>query len=353
MTRKLKAVVFPRPNEVEFQEFDLPPCGAEDVVVKTHYSMVSSGTELRMWSGKAQFPMIPGYAAVGEIIEVGAKVVGYRRGDLISGRSCPRFVPGINAPCGGHMSFQVYPATGEDRPVLLPAGAQPLDYVITEIASICQRGVAAAAPQPAETAVVLGQGVIGAFSAAWLHAAGCHVIVADLEEGRLERTRKWSQGQVATVRISAEGAAERILAMLNGGADIVVESSGSIPGVKMALSLVRGKPRNQGGSAYYRGEPIATFAGSWPRLVMQASYTELVSLAPHGFYPGEGLTILCPADRSLEDRQKTVKAIQKGVLRAADFLDQVVPSTAAPAIYSSLRDDKGRCFSAVFDWTQG
>jgi threonine dehydrogenase-like Zn-dependent dehydrogenase len=313
--------------------------------------MVSSGTELRMLSGHASFPMIPGYSSVGEIVEIGAKVRGYRVGDLVSGRSCPRFVPGINAACGGHMSGQVFPATGEDRCVLLPPGADPLDFVATEISSISLRGVDAAAPQPGETAIVLGQGLIGAFSAAWLHARGCHVVVADREERRLARARAWSGGTVATVNIGEPDAVDRLLALVNGGADIIVESSGTIPGVQTAYGLIRATPRSAPGSPYYRGEPIATHAGQWPRLVFQASYTQEVTIHPHGFYPGEGVTIITPADRSLEDRQKAMKAIWKGAIKSKDFIDRIAKCENAPEAYRGLRDDKDANFSLVFDWT--
>lgn len=44
----------------------------------------------------------------------------------------------------------------------LPAGADPWHYVVTEIAAISWRGVTAAFPAPGETAVVVGQGLIGA-----------------------------------------------------------------------------------------------------------------------------------------------------------------------------------------------
>jgi threonine dehydrogenase-like Zn-dependent dehydrogenase len=350
--RKISAVVFPAPNEIEIQQFELPPCGEDDVVVKTLYSMVSSGTELRTLSGHATFPMIPGYSAIGEIVEIGPQVKGYKVGDLISGRSCPRFIPVINEPCGGHASGQVYPASGEDRPVLLPPGANPMDYVATEISSISLRGVIAAAPQPGETAVVVGQGLIGAFSAAWLHARGCHVVVADVEERRLERALKWSGGKLNAVNVGTPDGEARIQALVNGGADIVVESSGTIPGVKLAYQLIRSTPRSAGGSAYYRGEPISLFPHAWPRLIMQASYTQEVTVHPHGFFPGEGVTILTPGDRALEDRQLAMKGIWKGEIRSADFVDHVIPHTEAPTAYRAMRDDKNANFSIIFDWTK-
>jgi threonine dehydrogenase-like Zn-dependent dehydrogenase len=350
MSHQIKAIVFPEPGKVDVRDFVLPPPGDEDILVKSLYTMVSPGTELRGWSGKADFPMIPGYATIGEVIGVGAKVKGYRVGDLVSGRSCKRFFNDGQFNCGGHQSGHLFPTAGEDRAVLLPAGANPKDYVIAEIAAISRRGVAAARVQPGETALVIGQGLIGSLSAAWLQAAGCHVVVTDLEDGRLQRAM--ARGAFAAVNGKEPDARERLLAHVNGGADIVVESSGSSAGVKLAYSLVGAKPRSypyvEGAS--YRGESMAATAGQWPRLIMQASYTEEVAIHPHGFYPGEGIVILTPADRSLEDRQETVKALAAGRIKAADFVDRILTHREAPDAYKTLRDDKNRYFSVVFDW---
>jgi 2-desacetyl-2-hydroxyethyl bacteriochlorophyllide A dehydrogenase len=350
MKQKIKAVVFPAANQVKVQEFELQECGPEDVLVRSIYSMVSSGTELRCLGGDSHFPMIPGYAVIGEIIALGEKVTGYRVGDLITGRSCPRFVLGINQPCGGHASHHVFPATGEDRPVLLPQGAKPLDYVMAEPGSISLRGVDAAWPQVGETAVVIGQGLIGALSAGWLHARGCRVVVSDFEERRLDRAMGW--GALAAVKGSEPDAEARIRTYINQGADIVVESSGASGGAMLAYSLVRPTPRGAHGSSYYRGEPIQNFVNKWPRLVMQASYDNKVTVHPHGFFPGEGITVITPSDRSWQDRQRSVEGIRKGEIKASSFLDKVISFEEAPTAYFAMRDDKNAIFSLVFDWAK-
>ncbi len=350
MKTRIKAVVFPAANQVRIEEFDLCECGPEDVVVRSIYTMVSSGTELRALGSSRGFPTIPGYATIGEVIQLGEKVTDYQVGDLVTGRSCPRFIPGIHAACGGHASHHVYPATGEDRPVILPVGAKPLDYVVAEISSISLRGVEAAAPQPGETAVVIGHGLIGALSAGWLNSRGCRVIVSDFEQRRLDRALAW--GAAAAIKGSASNARARIQALLNGGADIVVESSGASSGVMLAYHLIRPLPRPAQGNGYYRGEPIGSHTGQWPRLIMQASYDENVSIHPHGFYPGEGITILTPADRSWSDRQKAVEGLRRGQIKASDFVDKVIGFAEAPAAYFAMRDDKNAIFSLVFDWAE-
>ena len=348
MSKKVKAITFTGVNQIEVRSYELGEIGPQDIVVNNRYSMVSSGTELRVLGGhygaSKNYPLIPGYSSVGEVIEVGAEVSGFRVGDLVSCRN-PKPLPGVKSQWGGQASLQVHATSGEDRAVLLPAGAEPLDYVTAEVSAISLRGVTAAAPKRGETAVVLGQGLIGAFSAAWLNAAGCRVIVAELEKGRLERALKWA---AATVNIADTDAEARLHALCNGGADIVVESSGSTKGAMLAYKLIRRKPQNY--SKDYKVEPIQFYHGDWPRLVMQANYIEQVTIDPFGFFPGEGVTIIAPKDRGVEDRQMAIEQYRRGTLKASDFVQTVSSISGAPAAYARLRDDKNNNFSLVFDW---
>ena len=84
---------------------------------------------------------------------------------------------------------------------------------------------------------------------------------------------------------------------------------------------------------------------------MQANYLDRVTIDPFAFIPGEGVTILAPKDRGIEDRQKAIEAIHRGEIRAADFVETLVPFEHAPDAYKTLGDDSGGTFSLVFDWT--
>ena len=349
MNLKAKAIIFTGVNKVAVTECALGKMKPTDIIVRTHYTMVSSGTELRVLAGHygadKKYPLIPGYSSVGEIVEVGSDSNGFRIGDRVSCRN-PNPLPNIQTQWGGQSNIQIHTTTGEDRPVLLPAERDILDYVAVEISAISLRGVTAAAPKPGETAVVLGQGLIGSFSAAWLNACGCRVIVADLEDKRLERAKRWS---AATINAADKDAEARIQALCNGGADIVVESSGTTKGAMMAFSLVRRKPQNYGTD--YKVEPIQFYHDDWPRLIMQANYLEPVTIDPFNFFPGEGVTMLSPSDRGIEDRQKAVDQFRRGTIKATDFLQNIVSFTDAPEAYAALRDDKNNNFSLAFNWT--
>ncbi|MFG0251174.1 MAG: zinc-binding dehydrogenase, partial [Phycisphaeraceae bacterium JB051] len=280
MNKTFRAITFTDVNKVAIGEYELGPCAVDQIVVRTRYTMVSSGTELRVLAGHyeaaGQYPLIPGYSSIGEVIEVGSQVTGYRVGDRVSCRN-PQPVPGIHLHWGGQSGLQVQPATGQGRPILLPKDGDWLDYIAVEISAISLRGVSAAAPKHGETAIVLGQGLIGAFSAAWLNAAGCRVIVADMEQSRLERAKQWSS---ASVNVSEPDAISRIENMCNGGANIVVECSGTPKGAQMAYSLIRQSPNG------HKDEPIDFYQNNWSRLVMQANYVQTVNINPFGFCPG-------------------------------------------------------------------
>ena len=348
MKNSCEAIVFQAKNSVTHGQFALEACGADEIVVKTAYTMVSPGTELRVLGGhygaEGNYPLIPGYCVVGQVVEVGREVKGWRVGDWVTGRN-PKAIAGIKSQWGGQASMHLYRTSGEDRPVLLPKGAEPRDYAIAEVAAISLRGIEAARPVVGETAVVIGQGMIGAFSAAWLVSRGCRVCVVDLEESRLERALNF--GVAAAFSACDVHIAERVGVFCNNGADIVVEASGVIPGVELAYKLVRRKPQAYG--TQYVKEPIGFYHGDWPRIVMQANYIDKITLNPFGFVPGEAAIIASPFDRGVEDRQAAVEAIRTKRIDPAHFIDLVAPYKQAAEAYASLRERTR--FSAIFDWS--
>jgi len=349
MSKTIDAVVYESVDKVAVRKLKLADCGPREIVCESIYTFISPGTELRVLSGDysslGDFPLIPGYSVVAKVVECGYEVKEFKVGDLVSGRN-PKAVPGIKSKWGGQASSHIYSVEGENRPVLLPQGINPLDYVIAEVAAISFRGVEAADPVHGETAVVIGQGQRRAFSAEWLMERGCRVIVCDVDEKRLLKARK--RGVADTVNMADENAMERLAAICNGGADIVVESSGTSAGALASYKLLRKKPQAYG--ADYKAGPISFYHGGWPRLIMQANYIEPVSINPFSFIPGEGITILAPKDRGVEDRQKVVEAIRKGRIKTADFIDAVLPFEQATAGYDGLKNRE--YFSVVYKWNE-
>lgn len=347
MSNSVDVILFEKSEQIGLGNVSLGACGPDEVICETLYSTISPGTELRMLAGhygtEGKFPFIPGYSSVGRIVSVGAEAMGWRVGDLVNSRNTLPF-DGINTLYGAHASAKKLPASGVDRPVHLPVDADPLDYVLTDVAAISLRGVEAAAPQPGETAVVIGQGLIGALSAAWLVLAGCRVIVVDFEASRLERAL--ANGVAFGVSPGESDAVARIQTICNGGADVVVEASGSAAGVEMALKLLRKKPQNY--SSNYMVEPIRFYGGDWPRLVFQANYLQPIPWKPDSAVPGEAAVFITPRDRGIEERQRVIEHIRAGRLKTQAYVEEIFPWKNARQAYEKL--GKREIVSAVIDW---
>ena len=79
------AIVLNAPGELSLDRVALTAAGADDVVVRTEFSGVSTGTERLLWTGRMPafpgmgYPLVPGYESVGRVIEAGA-ALGYACG---------------------------------------------------------------------------------------------------------------------------------------------------------------------------------------------------------------------------------------------------------------------------------
>ena len=345
---KTAAVIYDAIDTIRVGEVTLPECQSTQLVAKTIYTFVSPGTELRVLGGhygaEGKYPMVPGYSAVSEVISCGSEVKGFRKGDLISCRNSVHFAD-CRAMWGGQAGMHVYDAEGENAPVLLPDGVKDLlPYAAVEVAAISLRGVEAADPKEGETAVVIGQGMIGQFSAMFLRMSGCKVVVCDIDKARLAEAIE--AGASAAVNLTDADAEERLKRLGNGGFDIVVEASGSIPGIMLAHKLLRRKPQNY--SKDYKVEPIRFYGKDWPRLLVQANYIQKEEIDPFFFFQGEGVIVLTPFDRGVEDRQKVIEYIRNGKFNPAQFLKTVCKPEDMPENYRKLQ--KKEIISLICDW---
>ena len=88
------AVLLEKPESLSLEMVGLKDPGHDEVVVRVLHSGISTGTEKLLWSGAMPpfpglgYPLVPGYEAVGEVIEA-PKGASVKAGDLV-------FVPGSN-----------------------------------------------------------------------------------------------------------------------------------------------------------------------------------------------------------------------------------------------------------------
>ncbi len=228
---------FPRPGCVEIEEFtaEVPQPGR--VAIRTHYSLMSTGTELTVfngsfeagthWEAYARFPFRPGYSAVGVVVARGDGVLGLNVGDRVAFR----------AP---HTSYHV---TSPAKCTRVPEGIDLADAVWFALAKIAYVGAQVARHAAGDSVVVMGAGPVGQMSIRWASASGAKPIVAVARSaGRLELARRGGATDVAQVDVTT--AAEVVTEKLGGvQPDVVIDTTGNPDVLPAALRLVRDRGR--------------------------------------------------------------------------------------------------------------
>jgi predicted dehydrogenase/threonine dehydrogenase-like Zn-dependent dehydrogenase len=256
-------------GKIRLAEVPAPGVAAGSVLVRTHASAISVGTERttadvarKSLIGKARMrpdlvrkvldnvqreglattikkvkgrldewkPM--GYSVAGVVKEVGAGVE-----DLL---------PGMRVACAGadyasHSQIVVVP---KNLVVSLPDGVSYEDAAFTTIASIALQGIRRAEVCLGDNVVVLGLGLIGLMTVELLKACGANVLGMDIRRKALEWAGK--VGVDRTVLLGEEDPEEAVAAWSNGrGADVVIlttATQSSAP-IRMAPTLLRDRGR--------------------------------------------------------------------------------------------------------------
>ncbi|MEP6742955.1 MAG: bi-domain-containing oxidoreductase [bacterium] len=232
-------------QEVIVAEIPAPTVTPGHVLIRTTYSLISSGTELaatsapeqnavsrnmnlieRMGTSLRQEGLAPtlariqrrlhpvasfqsrGYVAAGVVIEVGEGIDDLQAGNLVA--------------CGGgsanHSEFISVP---RNLIVRVPAEVDLRDACFTTLGAIAMQGVRRAEVSFGETIVVTGLGLVGQLVSQLLAVAGCRVIAIDLIGERLNLARELGAHYV--VRADVEDPVQAVYQLAGDyGADAVI-----------------------------------------------------------------------------------------------------------------------------------
>lgn len=162
------AVVVEAPGQVALRRLGMTPPDADDLVVAVDFSGISMGTEKLMYNGSMPefpgmgYPLVPGYEAVGRVIDAGA--AGQSRiGETVFVPGSSKFI-GARGLFGGSASTLI---TGSARVLGIPAGLG-VNAVLMSLAATAQHAlVGGALPD-----LIIGHGVLGRLLARMAIAAG-------------------------------------------------------------------------------------------------------------------------------------------------------------------------------------
>lgn len=239
MPETAPAIVIERPRHAVVADIPITPPGDDAVVIRTTMSAISTGTELKVWSGlsgslggELWYPLIPGYEGVGRIERVGRAATGalarFKPGDRVMINEVRRY-PQHCAAWGGQCGLAVKdPRTAPapfDGPAAIPDAVSDEEAVLAYLAAVAEKGVVKAAPRAGETVVVVGLGLIGLSWVQLARLAGARVVAIDIHPERLALGARFAHEVIDPRGGDAVAQLER----LTGGrrADLVVECSGN------------------------------------------------------------------------------------------------------------------------------
>lgn len=312
-------------KKAELIERPLPGAGENGVVVKTHYSGVSIGTEMWIATGRrkdyGEVPFVNGYQAAGEVVEVGGNVEGVKAGDIVV------------VFCSG--SHSQYVRADKEYVHVLPKPAAELDCSLFVMPCVGMNALNHANVNAGETVLVTGQGLIGQCTALLARLRGAYVIASEKSAERIGIARKYCADWVVD---AGEGrVSSQVLKRFPDGVDVVIESTGFQEIIDDAMMCVRGNYLRPCGGRF-------VFEGFYPDTVTY-NFDIPHNRQIHAFYP----CFIGPRS----NQQGAVRLIASGLFNMRPLISHVVPWRESEAVYNKLlTPERNNMNGIVIDWTR-
>lgn len=227
------AVVTEFKAPLEVRDVEVPQPAAGQVLVQIEASGLCH-TDIHAahgdWPVKPKLPLIPGHEGVGRIVELGDGVVDLAVGDRVAlpwlasacGR-CRYCIAGKETYCqspqymgytidGGYAEYTIGNAS---HVVRVPDSVSSIDAAPITCAGVTTyAALKSAAPQPAETVMVVGVGGLGHLGLQYGQVFGCRTIAVDVDDAKLELADRLGADVVVDARgdqlaeVSAAGGAD-------------------------------------------------------------------------------------------------------------------------------------------------
>jgi 2-desacetyl-2-hydroxyethyl bacteriochlorophyllide A dehydrogenase len=224
-------IIFPEKGQVSLEPFELPAVGPDDIRVRTHFSLISIGTETIILNQRYDpdthfakifsFPQLKtGVQAVGEVEEVGEDVSEFGIGNMIFMRMA-------------HGSHQVL-AAGACSPV--PEGVDIQAACWCGLAKTAFRAAWAGRFELGSRILIIGAGPVGQMATRWASSAGAGTIaVVDMAANRLDHARVGGATDLFDKGIS--DCLDDIISLAGGdGFPVVVDTTGNPDVFRPALA---------------------------------------------------------------------------------------------------------------------
>lgn len=251
-------------GKIIIEEIPSPAISDNEILVRTAYSLISTGTELsgistskeslltramhqphnvkkalkmasekglintyKIIKGMLDFGTAIGYSSAGEVVKVGKNITDIKIGDLIA---CS------GAGIANHAEYCAVPRMLASK---IPEGLSTRQACSVTIGAIAMQGVRQANVKFGETVAVIGLGLIGQITCQILKSAGCRVIGIDTNEKRVSLAK--NTGTEWGLTPSKIHEAVKITGGFGVDATIITASTESDEPIKSAMEITRRK----------------------------------------------------------------------------------------------------------------
>ena len=249
-----------RPECVEVRDMPVPEITPDQVLLRVH-AVGICGSDLEMYHHLVSFPVNPpvilGHEFSGTVAEVGANVIGFKRGDRVVSETaayvcgqCTECRTGNYNLCPSRLGFGVL-INGADAPYVavrqgilhhVPDNVGLDEAALTEPLCVAHNAlVVKSRILPGDTVVVLGPGPIGLMATQVARVCGASAVVLagrSRAGARLEAGLKL--GATHVVDFEREDLPALVRHLTGGrGADLVVDAAGPAAAIRIAMEVVR------------------------------------------------------------------------------------------------------------------
>jgi len=332
-------VVIYAPQDLKVEKYQISSDVREsEFIVRNRYTAISAGTELSIYTGTnprvyepnswCNYPHVPGYAGLGEVVAVGSKV-DLKVGDLVFHHAHHSTYDRL------YSGFSPYVKLHEI--LMLP------EVSLVRFSAIVLSGsIRLSKIELGDKIALIGLGIIGQMAAQLFNLAGASVIAFDPVEFR--RTISIKIGSCLRVCDPSEVTPQRIASEFNDGKgfDTLVDATGVSQLIISNMNLVRPM-----GQVILLGTPFVSYTSDVTQLLRQI---HLKWLTVRGALESDQISPASEQHNYLSDVSYLLDLIQHGKLKVKELVSHIMSPEEFEQAYEGLLNKKDEFMSVVIDW---
>ena len=320
------------------EELDTTGLDDGEILIHNEASLISTGTELsRVFALKkgVEYPVYPGYASVGRVIETG-NGVNFLKEDRV-------------LYSGQHREFQKYSVGAmSSLSKIVKLGGEfdklgSIDASLLHLGLVAMNGILPADLKLGDSVCVFGLGVVGLLTALLYQEAGAKVLGIDTVENRAAHAK--NAGLRSAIAAQGDDQVKAVTGFLGKEPDITVDATGRSEGIINAVMCC-----GKNGQVVLLGSPREDYScnvtGVFNRLHMNMITLIGAFNGRYPYYRKEG------SRESIERNLASIGAlIIGGVINPGKIISHVLKPEAAMEAYEGLYKHRDTYYCVAFDWS--